>query len=117
MDDKNIGLEEVIDLTLSRTIYKESKDNYISEVQNAINYRVLYYIMNLAANNQVNVQVNAICNYKLKELRQNLNTKKGFFAAEIVKRIDNFNAHPELFKPIVVATIPDGSPIGMDCFD
>ena len=116
LDAKNLGLEEVIDQTIANTINKENKDPYIAEVQNAINYRVLYYMMNLAASNKVNSQVNAICNYKLKELKQNLTTKKGVFASEMIKRIDNFNAHPEQFKVIHVADIPDGSPIGMDCF-
>tara|TARA_R110000868_G_scaffold181681_3_gene422625 strand:+ start:2884 stop:5280 length:2397 start_codon:yes stop_codon:yes gene_type:complete len=116
LDPKNLGLADVIDQTISNTINKESKDAYIGEVQNAINYRVLYYIMNLAASDHVNSQVNAICNYKLKELKQNLMTKKGVSAFEMIKRIDDFNAHPEQFKTIPVATIPDGSPIGMDCF-
>lgn len=117
VDAKNLGLEEVMDQTISNTIDKENKDAYMREVQNAINYRVLYYIMNLAASDKVTAQVNAICNYKLKELKQKLIAKNDMAAVEMVKRIDDFNAHPEQFKVIPVATIPDGSPIGMDCLD
>tara|TARA_R110000868_G_scaffold4211_13_gene26701 strand:- start:106428 stop:108827 length:2400 start_codon:yes stop_codon:yes gene_type:complete len=116
LDSKNIGLEEVVTAVIVNTIDKQHKDEYINEVQKAINYRVLYYIMNLAVSDKVYAQVNAIANYKLKELKQNLASEKGVFATEIIKRIEDFYTHPEQFKLIPVSTIPDGSPIGMDCF-
>ena len=116
LDSKNIGLEEVVSEVIANTIQRQHKDDYINEVQKAINYRVLYYIMNLAVSDKVYAQVNAIANYKLKELKQNLASEKGVFATEIIKRIDDFYTHPEQYKLIPVSTIPDGSPIGMDCF-
>ena len=117
LDDKNLGLIELIDALLSNTIYKSHKNSYLTEVQNAINYRVIYYLMNLARNEKVHGQVNAIANYKLNELKLKLLPKSDIFSFEVVKRINDFQEHPENFKLILVATIPDGSPIGMDCFD
>lgn len=117
LDEKNVGLEELIDALLANTIFKSHKERYLSEVQNAINYRVVYYLMNLARNEKVYGQVNAIANYKLNELKLKLMPKSDLNAYEIVKRINEFQEHPENFKPISVATIPDGSLIGMDCFD
>ena len=117
LDDKNLGLIELIDALLSNTIYKSHKNSYLTEVQNAINYRVIYYLMNLARNEKVHGQVNAIANYKLNELKLKLLPKNDIFSFEVVKRINEFQEHPENFKLIPAATIPDGSPIGMDCFD
>lgn len=117
LDDKNLGLENVIDKVIANTIFrKENKDNYINEVQRAINYRTLHHVMNLAAQREVISQVSAIANFKLNELKKKLQTKTDLFSFEAVKRIQEFQEHPEKFEVIPVATIPDGSPIGMDCF-
>jgi hypothetical protein len=35
---------------------------------------------------------------------------------EMVRRINRFMEEPEDFKVIPTPKIPDGSPIGMDCF-
>ena len=117
LDEKNLGLVELIDTLLANTIFKSHKDTYLSEVQNAINYRVVYHLMNLAKKEKVHGQVNAIANFKLNELKLKLMPKSDLFSFETVKRINEFQEHPENFKSIPVATIPDGSPIGMDCFD
>ena len=97
LDDKNLGLIELIDALLSNTIYKSHKNSYLTEVQNAINYRVIYYLMNLARNEKVHGQVNAIANYKLNELKLklllknlNINTPKIALLKEALKNIDSF---------------------------
>ena len=73
--------------------------------------------MNLAAHQNVHPQVNAIANQKLKTLKSTLLASgKSANAAEMVRRIDQFIDAPEKFKVIPTPKIPDGSPIGMDCF-
>jgi len=117
LDMNNLGLEEVLDQVISNTIMKGQKDDYLNEVQNNINFRVLFHLMNLAAHDKVHPQVNAIANTDLISLRTKLASgKMGVSAMEMVRRIDNFNAYPEKFKVIATPKLPDGSPIGMDCF-
>ncbi|MGB5553736.1 MAG: zinc-dependent metalloprotease [Flavobacteriaceae bacterium] len=117
LEPKNLGLEEVIDQLLSATVQKSGKDAYLNQAQNSINFRVLFHIMNLAASDAVHPQVNAIANHKLRALKTNLLVGgKDQIAVEMLRRIDNFYEHPEQFKVVSAPKIPDGSPIGMDCF-
>ncbi|APQ18563.1 zinc-dependent metalloprotease [Maribacter hydrothermalis] len=114
----NLGLDEVLNELISATIHKKHKDTYLNEAQTIINFRVLFHIMNLAGHTEVHPQVNAIASQKLKELSFQLVKDSGSNAiyAEMIKRIKEFNEHPELFKIIPSPQIPDGSPIGMGCF-
>ncbi|WP_165749590.1 zinc-dependent metalloprotease [Cellulophaga sp. Z1A5H] len=116
LDDKNLGLEDVLDQVINATFNTTNSDAYLTEVQKAINYRVLYYLMNLAANHEVHGQVNAIARLKLNDLKRRYEKGSDAFSFEIANRIIQFQEHPEIFKGIPVAEIPDGSPIGMDCY-
>ena len=113
----NLSLSDVLNAVVAATINKKHKDDYISEVQQNINYRVLYHLMNLAAHDKVHPQVNAYANLKLKELRGQLMLKSDVNGPEMVRRIDKFMKAPEKFEIIQVPTIPAGSPIGMDCMN
>jgi hypothetical protein len=114
----NIGLSEVFDELMEQTIQRSIKDGYLNEVQTNINFRVLFHLMNLAANDNVHPQVNAIAYDKLKNLKSTLfSSGKNVVAAEMVRRIDRFMEEPEKFEVLPAAKIPDGSPIGMACFD
>ncbi|MGB3152020.1 MAG: peptidase, partial [Maribacter sp.] len=117
LNPSNIGLKDVFDELVGETIMRSHKDSYIQEAQNNINYRVLFHLMNLAAHDEVHPQVNAISNEHLKELKTTLISKgKNTNSMEMVRRIDDFYAHPDKFKLIPTPILPDGSPIGMDCF-
>lgn len=118
LDENNLGLNEVLDRIIQNTIHKNHKDNYLDEVQQNINFRVLFHVMNLAAHDMVHPQVNAIAHQKLKGLKSSLLTKeRDVNALEMLRRMDVFQKHPEQFKPIPVSKIPDGSPIGTDCME
>ncbi len=118
LDKNQLGLQEVLDETINGTFDLSHRDAYEEEVQNTINFRVLYHIMNLAAHDGVHPQVNAVANETLKSLKtQLLGSGKSAISAEMVKRIDNFMEEPSEFKLVPVPDIPDGSPIGMDCMD
>ena len=118
LDKNQLGLQEVLDETINGTFDLSHRDAYEEEVQNTINFRVLYHIMNLAAHDGVHPQVNAVANEALKSLKtQLLGSGKSAISAEMVKRIDNFMEEPSEFKLVPVPDIPDGSPIGMDCMD
>ena len=117
LDQKNLGLQEVLDAVIANTIKIPHKEAYVLEVQNNINFRVLFHVMNLAAHKTVHPQVNAIANKKLKDLKVLLlGNGKDLYSLEIIRRIDRFFSEPEDFKVIPASKIPDGSPIGMDCF-
>lgn len=116
LDHNNLGLQEVLDALLDNTIKKQHKDSYILEVQQNINFRVLFHLMNLAAHDGVHPKVNAIANLKLSELKAKLSKDDNLYAKEMVRRTNSFYEHPEQFKVIATPKIPDGSPIGMDCF-
>ncbi len=118
LDSKQLGLEELLDEIVKNTIHKNQKDQYIKEVQQNVNFRVLFHIMNLAKEDKVHPQVNAIANQALSNLKSSLlSAPKNIIASEMLRKIDAFYAHPELFKVIPAPVIPDGSPIGMDCME
>ncbi|MCE2612006.1 zinc-dependent metalloprotease [Flavobacteriaceae bacterium D16] len=117
LDSRQLGLDEVLEKTIEETILKEHKDSYLAEVQQIINYRVLHHMMNLAQHDEVHPQVNALVHQRIKALRASLLTSKvNEVAVEMVRRIDRFYSDPDEFKVIPSPKIPDGSPIGMDCF-
>ena len=118
LDKNQMGLQEVLDETIKGTFDLSHRDDYEQEVQNTINFRVLYHMMNLAAHDEVHPQVNAVANQALNDLKSELlSDGKNTINAEMVKRIDAFMEEPSEFKLIPVEKIPDGSPIGMDCMD
>lgn len=113
----NIGLGEVLDALIVNTLEINHKDSYLNTVQQNINFRVLFHLMNLAAHKEVHPQVNAIANQKLKKIA--LDMKRSFddpIQGEIARRIGDFYEYPQLFKVIPTPKLPDGSPIGMACF-
>lgn len=113
----NLGLGDVLNSLTLNTIQKTNKDSYLTEVQNNINFRVLFHLMNLAAHDKVHPQVNAIANKAIGDLKSSLFTSgKNATAMEMVRRINAFNAHPDKFEVTVAPKLPDGSPIGMGCF-
>ncbi len=117
LDAKNIGLEEVLDQVISNTIMKNHKDDYLSEVQTNINFRVLFHLMNLAAHDNVHPQVNGIANKKLTKIAlETLGSFGDAIKGEMARRIKDFYEHPDKFEVIPTPKLPDGSPIGMDCF-
>ncbi|MCK5440675.1 MAG: peptidase, partial [Maribacter sp.] len=108
---------DVLEAVINGTINKQHKNDYISEVQQNINFRVLYHIMNLAAHHKVHPQVNAIANAKLSALKSRLISKSDINSREMIRRINRFLKFPDKFEIMQAPKIPDGSPIGMDCMN
>ncbi|RYC51325.1 zinc-dependent metalloprotease [Flagellimonas olearia] len=118
LDKNQLGLSEVLEETIKSTIGASNRDAYLDEVQQTINFRILYHIMNLAAHDAVHPQVNALAHESLKNIKASLlGGEKTAIAIEMVRRIDAFLDKPENFKLIPTPKIPDGSPIGMDCMN
>jgi hypothetical protein len=116
LEARQLGLAEMLQQLSENTFAKKHNNAYLQEVQNNINYRVLYHIMKLAAHKGVHPQVNAIANDQLKKLRVGwTSTGPDLHQAEMGRRIEAFYTHPDQFSVPDVPEIPDGSPIGMEC--
>lgn len=115
LDDKQLGLQEVLDIVLSRTIKQKKTKGYHQEIQTMVNFSVLNHIMAMAGNDRSFPQVSAITNFELMKLKTLLaKDHVNPLALHMVKTIDKFLSNPKGYKTVVYPKIPDGSPIGSD---
>lgn len=117
LNDKQLGLEELLDELIAKTIKKRHKDSYYQELQNVINTKVLEQLFYLVSNKNQYFQVNAIVDFKLDEIKTILQDKnttglQKVYNKAMIAMIDKFDKNPSLFKKISAPKIPDGSPIG-----
>ncbi|TRZ45364.1 zinc-dependent metalloprotease [Robertkochia solimangrovi] len=117
LDNKQMGFDGMIDAVIGQTFKNIPKDSYDNEIQQLVNYRVLFHLMNLSKSTEVYPTVNAIANEKLDEIKAWLRGKGASVAHsnEYIRKIDQFREKPENFKVVPVSKIADGSPIGTDC--
>jgi hypothetical protein len=114
---RQLGLEELLDELISKTIQKIHVDEYYQELQGVINRNVLTQLFYLAAHENQYKQVNAIVFFKLNEIKVILQNKKlegtqKIYNLAMVKMIEDFIKSPTMFKKPSTLKIPDGSPIG-----
>ncbi|MDX6746223.1 zinc-dependent metalloprotease [Polaribacter sp. PL03] len=117
LNKNQLGLVELIDELVSKTIKKTHKDSYYQELQNVINTAVLEQLFYLAAYKNQYKQVNAIVFFKLEEIKSILKNKNAvgiqkIYDNSMIKMIDSFVKNPISFKKSKAPKIPDGSPIG-----
>ncbi|MCL7753361.1 zinc-dependent metalloprotease [Polaribacter sp. Z022] len=117
LNKRQLGLVELIDELVVKSIKKIHKDAYYQELQNVINTKVLEQLFYLGAYKNQYKQVNAIVFYKLEEIKSILKNKKStgiqkIYDIAMVKMIDDFIKKPSSFKKSKAPQIPDGSPIG-----
>ena len=119
IDDKQLGLVEVLDDVIKNSFKKSHKDSYLQELQNVVNVQVLNQLFYLSSNQNMYKQVNAIVNAKIDEIGRILRNSKAkgvqkIYNQEMNQMISNFKKNPTKFKKPSTPKIPDGSPIGMD---
>lgn len=113
LNKKLPGLDFVLDELLDETIKNRKKGDYLSGVQQTINFVVFKHLLNLAANKESTPLVKAVTNQKIDELANWLRQQDDAVAAEMYRNIKRFREEPEEFKlEINIPKIPDGSPIG-----
>ena len=117
LNKNQLGLVELIDELVVKTINKTHDNSYFQELQNVINTKVLEQLFYLGASKNQYQQVNAIVLFKLDEIKlsiQNKNTEgiQHIYDKAMVKMIDSFIKKPTSFKRTKAPQIPDGSPIG-----
>ncbi len=115
LDTKQLGLEEVLQELVDKTLYSNSKNAYNSEVQQTINYNVIKHLINLALHKNAIPQTSAFAKAQLKKIKSKLSKNTGPNAQYMIDIINNAFAKPENFKVLPSPKIPDGSPIG--CFE
>ena len=117
LDDSQLGLSELLDELIKNTFKKNQKDAYHQELQNIINVQFLEELMYLSIYKNQYPQVNAIVDFKIKEIADYLQSKKSseiqkMMDERILKMIKTFKDDPKDFKKTNAPKIPDGSPIG-----
>jgi len=117
------GLAEVLDRLISSTFKSFPESSYLAEIQRIINTVLLYHMMSLAADEDVNPQVRAVVSFKLDELKNWLNLqvnsksvkdesqKAHYFYA--FSQIKLFQTDPNQVRLAIPSRPPQGAPIGM----
>ncbi|QTD37794.1 zinc-dependent metalloprotease [Polaribacter batillariae] len=117
LNKNQLGLEELIDELVNKTLKKSYKDAYYQELQNVVNVKVLEQLFALAANKNQYAQVNAIVHFKIDEIKSILKSRnskgiQNMYHKAMIKIIEAFQKNPASFKKNDAPKIPDGSPIG-----
>lgn len=119
-DEKNPGIEEIIDRLTQSTFQRPPAKGLAAEVGRTIDHAVTQSLIALAANERATAQVRAIATRKLDTLRAWLNTAAAtrdsatkahfqFQALQIKRYLDD----PKSAPAQTPATAPPGMPIGM----
>ncbi|MDX1618574.1 MAG: zinc-dependent metalloprotease [Balneolaceae bacterium] len=120
-DSGYLGLGEMIDIVLDRTIRAERLDGYEGAIQRTVDYAVLYNLMELAADDAASSQVRAVSRLKLSELESWLEQRSGSvretsqkaaydYMAQLIR---DFRSDPETMETVTPPlSPPPGSPIG-----
>ncbi len=119
LNNRQLGLVELLDELIAKTIKKSYNDRYYQELQNTINNTVLEQLFMLSMVKNQYKQVPAIVQFKLNEIKHYLAQKKSegiqqIYDEAMLQRIDDFRKNPILFQKTVAPEIPNGSPIGSD---
>ncbi len=119
IDDKQLGFSEVVNSLLDATVKAKLEKGYLGEIQKIVNWQVLQELMYVASNENSFPQVTETVLFEMMRLKTYLGTKATDPSAILMKtEVEAFIAKPKDYKKKVEAPpIPDGSPIGMACFD
>ena len=117
MNESGFGLDKVLE-ELNLTVFNtKSSSVYETEVNKSIQSVTLTHLMNLAASKVAIAQVKSQVNAMIDKLSSDFAKKGDDFSKQLGREITAFREHPENFKVIPSAKIPDGSPIGsFECY-
>lgn len=117
VNSKQLGVSETLSALLSATLYAAHTDPYLQSTQETINFKVVSSLLNVLNAPSISPLAAAEVNESVKGIRYLYSKKSGAFASYLVQTIDQFKANPADWKPMQTPVIPDGAPIGMDCFE
>jgi hypothetical protein len=114
---QQLGVSETLSTLLQATLYTSHSDPYLQATQETINFKVVSSLLNVLNAPSISPLAASEVNASVKGIREVYSKKTGAFASYLVQTIDQFKANPADWKPMQTPVIPDGAPIGMDCFD
>ena len=116
VDSTHLGLREVVEELIKRTLRQHSDDSYLFSVQQSVNSVVLQELMRLAQDKSAYSQVRSIVNERLKIFEVYLKNKRVKNYAELgyLHTLRLYFENPESIPSYEIPKIPDGSPIGND---
>ncbi len=114
---QQLGVSETLSTLLNATLYTAHTDPYLQATQETINFKVVSSLLNVLNAPSISPLAAAEVNESVKGIRFMYSKKPGAFASYLVQTIDQFKANPADWKPMQTPVIPDGAPIGMDCFE
>jgi len=114
---KQLGVSETLSALLNATLYTAHIDPYLQATQETINFKVVSSLLNVLNAPSISPLAAAQVQESVKGIRYLYSKKSGAFASYLVQTIDQFKANPADWKPMQTPVIPDGAPIGMDCFE
>lgn len=117
VNSKQLGVSETLSALLSATLYAAHTDPYLQSTQETINFKVVSSLLNVLNAPSISPLAAADVASSVKGIRDIYSKKSGAFAFYLVQTIDQFKANPADWKPMQTPVIPDGAPIGMDCFE
>jgi hypothetical protein len=117
INSKQLGVSETLSAILSATLYAAHTDPYLQSTQETINFKVVSSLLNVMNAPSISPLAAADVASSVKGIRDVYSKKSGAFAFYLIQTIDQFKANPADWKPMQTPVIPDGAPIGMDCFE
>jgi len=116
LDSTQLGLREVIEELIKRTLQHSIGDSYLFSVQQSVNSVVLQELMRLAQNKNAYPQVRSIVNERLKLFEVQVQNKrvKNYADLGYLHTLRLYFENPKSIPSYDIPKIPDGSPIGSD---
>ena len=120
-DESQLSLKELIKELIDYTLKNSYDVAYFNDIQHIVQWQTLQHLMQLAANENSYPQVTEAITFELMKVKTFLSEPGKItdpHAIILKKEVESFLGNPRGYKSKTEApTIPDGSPIGMDCFD
>jgi hypothetical protein len=117
VNTQQLGVSETLNTLLQATLFTSHADPYLQATQETINFKVVSSLLNVLNAPSISPLAAADISTSVKGIRDIYNKKTGSFASYLVQTIDQFKANPADWKPMQTPVIPDGAPIGMDCYE
>ncbi|MCZ2473913.1 DUF5117 domain-containing protein [Aquirufa ecclesiirivi] len=118
VDVSNLGLNELLQNISQQSLEKSWSDSYLNAAQETINYKVCEAVMNTfhAPSLAPLAKVELYASIKKWQQFYAQKGKTSSFALYMHQFIQESLDHPKEWKALASPSIPDGAPIGMDCY-
>ena len=121
LNSGQLGFKEVVTTLLDNTIKAKKGKGYEGEIQKVVNWQVLQHLMQVASHKESYPQVTETVLFEMMRLKTYLGDgPRATNPTDILmkKEVEKFIGNPKGYEAKLKAPqIPDGSPIGTDCFD